>query len=176
MGTKKKTHLTFMFNFIGVMAGRGILSNPSLFDGTNKTTENVIQEWVNICNAKGNNVSFQTYHHHLVFMLEKVLPKRVRSVFNSLSTKTAVTESLADLFGIIPQPINSSNKVDCYFEDSYYKGQTNKVCDKCCKVKQNCSCLKFIYDSSENGKYFYDACDDDDSDGDMYLGNTLFDQ
>lgn len=159
------------------MAGRGLLINPSLFDGTNKTSVNVVQEWLNICNAAGDDVTFQTFHHHLVFMLEKVLPRRIRSSFNNLQTKMAVIESLAELLGIYPETISSnSRKVDCDYNDSFYKSlQMKKTCQKCSKIKYNCCCSKPIYDLSKNGKYFKEVCDED-SDGDMDLGITLFNE
>ncbi|KAJ9586026.1 hypothetical protein L9F63_020323 [Diploptera punctata] len=63
----------------GVMAARGILSNPAMFAGYATTPFTCVEDWIAI--SKQTNVSFQCFHHHLVFMLEKVLPKSKRLIF-----------------------------------------------------------------------------------------------
>ncbi|XP_023020597.1 dihydrouridine synthase 4 [Leptinotarsa decemlineata] len=107
----------------GIMVANGILSNPTLFSGTCYTTKNCIQDWLNICynstltmqsyqeelakpkltiSEKPNNLTFQCFHHHLVFMLEKVLPKRQRHFFNSLKTFSSVLQFIEEYFGLKP--------------------------------------------------------------------------
>lgn len=65
------------------MAARGLLQNPSLFQGYNETPVSCIKNWIEI--AVSTNLPFITFHHHLVFMLEKILPKSYRRKFNVLS-------------------------------------------------------------------------------------------
>lgn len=107
----------------GIMVANGILTNPTLFTGSSITTLDCVQNWLNICynstltqenyeketnnptnliKEKPYNLSFQVFHHHLVFMLEKVLPRRKRQIFNSLKTFSSVLQFLEDYFTIRP--------------------------------------------------------------------------
>jgi len=45
-------------------------------------------------------VGFQSFHQHLMFMLEGVMPKTDRRIFNSLSSTTAVIDYLNDYFDL----------------------------------------------------------------------------
>lgn len=108
------------------MVANGLLTNPTLFTGTNRTTLQCVQQWINICfnstldlnrfNAltkdatllrnipeKPPNLTFQCFHHHLVFMLEKVLPRQEKQTFNRLQKFCDVLEFLRNEFGIVPQ-------------------------------------------------------------------------
>lgn len=88
------------------MAARGILTNPALFAGYPVTPLACVQDWVTISTTAGT--SFQCFHHHLVFMLEKVLPKSERLIFNVIKTKELVLDFLAE-YGIVCQ----YDKKDC---------------------------------------------------------------
>lgn len=107
-------------NCDGVMVARGILTNPTLFSGTSQTTSDCIKKWLDICfntvqesfessinsfpeNNKPENLTFQCFHHHLVFMLEKVLPKKERLVFNNLHSFKDVVEFLRNKFDFEPE-------------------------------------------------------------------------
>ncbi|XP_017780158.1 PREDICTED: tRNA-dihydrouridine(20a/20b) synthase [NAD(P)+]-like isoform X2 [Nicrophorus vespilloides] len=86
----------------GVMVANSLLTNPMLFTGASKPTLNCVQKWINICynstvpmssysevtepkiSSRPLNLNFHCFHHHLVFMLEKILPKYKRRVFNKL--------------------------------------------------------------------------------------------
>ena len=103
------------------MVANGLLTNPTLFSGSNRTTSECVQKWVDIClGSRGNddyddefarnvtmekssNLTFQCFHHHLVFMLEKVLPKTKRRVFNNLQSFADVLDFLREHFGITPK-------------------------------------------------------------------------
>lgn len=109
----------------GVMVANAILTNPELFTGQTVTSLECVQNWVDLCYnstltlddyqkaSKLNlvrtiperpyNLTFQFFHHHLVFMLEKVLAKRQRRVFNNLKTFSSVLDFLEQTFGITPQ-------------------------------------------------------------------------
>uniref|UniRef100_A0A1B6M4W7 tRNA-dihydrouridine(20a/20b) synthase [NAD(P)+] n=1 Tax=Graphocephala atropunctata TaxID=36148 RepID=A0A1B6M4W7_9HEMI len=82
----------------GVMSARGILQNPALFAGHDKTPTSCVEEWVNLSLTSGLN--FVCFHHHLVFMVEKVMNKANRRVFNNLNTTASVVQYLVDYFGI----------------------------------------------------------------------------
>ncbi|XP_014261191.1 tRNA-dihydrouridine(20a/20b) synthase [NAD(P)+]-like [Cimex lectularius] len=112
-------------NCNGVMAAQGILQNPSLFSGESVTPISCVQDWVDI--ALHSDLQFQNFHHHLVFMLEKVLPKEIRRSFNKFTTIPEVTNCLVEHLNI---------KMDC-------------------NIKNDFSIAKLIYKESEScGKYF----------------------
>lgn len=85
----------------GVMAARGILTNPAMFAGYHQTPVECVEEWTTL--AKAMNVPFKCFHHHLVFMLEKVLPKQDRLIFNCLKDEQSVLQFLKDYFSIAPK-------------------------------------------------------------------------
>lgn len=98
------------------MAARGILTNPALFAGHCITPFACVQDWVTISTA---TTPFQCFHHHLVFMLEKVLPKSERLVFNVMKTKELVLDFLTD-YGISYQndtkECSSYGAIDCDYD------------------------------------------------------------
>lgn len=108
----------------GVMVANAILTNPELFTGQTVTSLECVQNWVDLCynstltldgyqKASVNlvrriperpyNLTFQFFHHHLVFMLEKVLVKKQRKIFNNLKTFSSVLDFLEQSLGITPQ-------------------------------------------------------------------------
>lgn len=111
-------------NCNGVMVANGLLTNPMLFSGVATTTINCIQNWLNICynstltveryeaelknpkftiQEKPHNLTFQCFHHHLVFMLEKILSKKDKNIFNNLRTFNDVLEFIEHRFHVKPQ-------------------------------------------------------------------------
>ncbi|CAG2063641.1 unnamed protein product, partial [Timema podura] len=82
----------------GVMAARGLLTNPAMFSGAVVTPVECVQQW--LCLTSVTETHFNTLHHHLVFMLEKVLPKPLRLEFNSLKTRKQVLDFLAEHLGV----------------------------------------------------------------------------
>ncbi|XP_058059729.1 tRNA-dihydrouridine(20a/20b) synthase [NAD(P)+]-like [Anopheles bellator] len=68
----------------GVMAARGILSNPALFSGSKSTPPECVARWLNICEQADTDMTFQCMHHHFSFMTESLLAKRERVVLNNL--------------------------------------------------------------------------------------------
>lgn len=87
-------------NCDAVMSARGILTNPALFSGYSVTPLNCVQDWLDITSTIPT--PFTCFHHHLVFMLEKILPKKNRMFFNNLHNKTSVLEFLKDTYGLKP--------------------------------------------------------------------------
>ena len=45
---------------------------------------------------------FQQFHQHLMLMLDGVLPRAERRVFNALSSTSAVVDFLRDGYGVTP--------------------------------------------------------------------------
>eukprot|EP00088_Acartia_fossae_P037153 TRINITY_DN3832_c0_g1_i1.p1 TRINITY_DN3832_c0_g1~~TRINITY_DN3832_c0_g1_i1.p1 ORF type:complete len:306 (+),score=26.26 TRINITY_DN3832_c0_g1_i1:324-1241(+) len=72
----------------GVMAARGLLENPAMYAGYDITPDSCVQDWLDIALNRGT--SYATFHHHLIYMLEKSLPKSERRLFNSLASTSAV--------------------------------------------------------------------------------------
>ncbi|XP_066905392.1 tRNA-dihydrouridine(20a/20b) synthase [NAD(P)+]-like isoform X2 [Halyomorpha halys] len=116
-------------NCKGVMAARGILQNPAMFAGMEKTPLCCIQDWVDLCSK--SDVQFQCYHHHLVFMLEKVLSKIERNTFNFLKTFDQVNNYLTEKLSInIPTAIKTK-KCQVEYSDiqdgSYFKSKISQT-------------------------------------------------
>ncbi len=84
----------------GVMAARGLLKNPAMFDCAGVTTTSVecIKEWTRIALECGT--PFTSFHHHLIYMCESLLPRAERRVFNSLASTAAVLDFLEEHFDI----------------------------------------------------------------------------
>lgn len=103
----------------GVMSARGILTNPALFSGHSTTPLTCVQDWLDITSAIPTE--FQCFHHHLVFMLEKILSKKDRVLFNSLQNKASVLEFLESYYNIKPNVSNSTELTRCNFSTSYVR-------------------------------------------------------
>lgn len=94
----------------GMMAARGMLANPAMFMGLSTTPIACVQEWVNISLDLGTN--FNCFHHHLVFMLEHVLSKEERRIFNCLKTQLQVLHFLSEHYQINYIPGRSGLNVE----------------------------------------------------------------
>ena len=57
----------------GVMAARGMLENPAMYSGPITTPASCIADWIHI--AMDIGTPFSTFHHHLIYMLEKTLSR-----------------------------------------------------------------------------------------------------
>jgi len=84
----------------GVMAARGLLDNPALFNSSypeSRTTPlSCVQQWLDIAAAAGDNLLFQCFHHHLTFMWSAQMKRDLRVQFNSLGTKEQVVDFLKE--------------------------------------------------------------------------------
>lgn len=79
------------------MAARGLLANPAMFTGYEETPLECIWDWVDISLEQGT--PFTCFHHHLIYMLERVSSQPERKVFNSLSSTAAVIDYLQNTYG-----------------------------------------------------------------------------
>lgn len=133
-------------NCDAVMSARSILTNPALFSGHSVTPFNCIQDWLDITSTIPTQ--FLCFHHHLVFMLEKILPKKSRIFFNNLQNKSDVLQFLDDTYGMKP-----NNNPDLF--------QLTECTFNIPTIKHN----------------KYDPMDNDDDDlNSNFLGNIFFEQ
>lgn len=94
----------FLFVWIcslGVMAARGLLANPAMFDGYEDTPLECVWDWVDIAVEQGT--PFTCFHQHLIYMLERVSSQPERKVFNSLSSTSAVIDYLQNTYGSVSE-------------------------------------------------------------------------
>lgn len=78
----------------GVMCARGLLENPAMFAGYDKTPIQCIRDWINICLETGT--TFGYFHSTLAQMLQNVLTKNERRYFNSLISSSSVIDFVND--------------------------------------------------------------------------------
>ena len=82
----------------GVMAARGMLENPAMYTGALTTPASCISDWIRIAIEIGT--PFTTFHHHLIYMLEKSLSRSERKYFNPLASTASVIQILEEKYGI----------------------------------------------------------------------------
>lgn len=80
----------------GVMSARGILANPAMYAGFEHTPVQCVYDWLDISTSLGS--PFQCFHHHLIYMMDKLLNRAERRVFNSLASTSAVMEFIKENF------------------------------------------------------------------------------
>lgn len=91
----------------GVMAARGLLTNPAMFSGVTETPLQCVQRFVRICVESG--ASFSCMHHHLTYMLERSMPRALRRNFNMLNSPAAVLDFLREQLDVnVAQPAAST--------------------------------------------------------------------
>lgn len=81
----------------GVMAARGLLSNPAMFAGYSSCPVAVIRDWLEL--SLNTGCAFQHMHYHLAQMLEGLLPRADRRLFGALSSTGAILDFLLDRLG-----------------------------------------------------------------------------
>ncbi|XP_014363359.2 tRNA-dihydrouridine(20a/20b) synthase [NAD(P)+]-like [Papilio machaon] len=144
-------------NCNGVMAASGLLVNPALFSGAKTTPVSCVKLWMDIKNKYKDKITFQCYHHHLVFMLEKVLSRQQKQVFNNLSTFESVDQFLiTNLLPLcdwdLPVKYDIGDFIECQYSDEITLKHSSK-CRTCGKSICYCICSKYDYDTS-SGSYF----------------------
>ncbi|KAL5279373.1 DUS4L family protein [Megaselia abdita] len=130
-------------NCDGVMAASGLLTNPSLFDDEGMTSLECIQDWVNIASSAKDNLQFNTFHHHLTFMLEKQMKSKTRVLFNNFTKKEEVFGFLEENFGV------KAEDKDCleeYFDFSSDDRYMNSRAVEREKIQ--------LWDEKKEGKFF----------------------
>ncbi|XP_013187714.2 tRNA-dihydrouridine(20a/20b) synthase [NAD(P)+]-like [Amyelois transitella] len=160
----------------GVMAASGLLTNPALFSGANTTPLNCVKQWIDLKNQMKDRITFQCYHHHLVFMLEKVLSKQQKRIFNHLGSFETVDDYLdRNILGSINCTNECSNCsldefVTCDFPEEITLKHAKK-CRCCARSVTYCVCKKYDYDASD-GSFFLTYVDTNDEN----VGLNIFDE
>ncbi|KAH7974343.1 hypothetical protein HPB49_014272 [Dermacentor silvarum] len=67
----------------GVMAARGMLDNPAMFSGFKHTPVQCVEDWLQLSAELGCPLT--QFHHHLMFMLDHVLSRSEKRIFNALT-------------------------------------------------------------------------------------------
>ena len=110
----------------GMMSARAVLANPGLWDSHLDTPLSCVQDWINIHHRQGDKMTFQNFHHHLVFMTENLMTRSERSHFNDLSKKQQCLDFLKEKFSMEPQHIEFPVNTECIYDDSSYKSLINQ--------------------------------------------------
>lgn len=166
--------------FDGIMSARGILSNPGLYAGHDSTPIHCVQDWINIADCVGDALTFQCFHHHLTFMMEKMMRRRVRVQFNNFTTKGQVLSFLEENYHIRPQPLsyegpNVGEPIVCEFDDSNYLERI-KQSELHEEEEQRIRAEREQYNSgATDGKYFRSKMISDCDNGLDFMESTLFD-
>ncbi|XP_062563746.1 tRNA-dihydrouridine(20a/20b) synthase [NAD(P)+]-like [Armigeres subalbatus] len=109
-------------NCDGVMSARGMLSNPALYAGVDRTPLECVQRWLDITAQADTDITFQAMHHHLTFMAESLLTKEQRIVFNNMTKdKSRVYDFFREHFQLESQPCRHPPKLVCSFADEEYR-------------------------------------------------------
>lgn len=139
----------------GVMAASGILSNPAMFSGADRTPWSVIKMWMDLKNRGSDRITFQIYHHHLVFMLEKVLSKQQKLIFNHLSSFEDVDQYLSEFIESIDNvPVLQNDElIVCEFDDKITSRHSAK-CRGCSKSLYYCICSDKYDCNTVDGSFF----------------------
>lgn len=149
----------------GVMAASGILTNPALFSGAHRTPLSCVKLWQTLKDKDNQRITFQCYHHHLVFMLEKVLTKQQKQVFNHLSTFESVDEYLNKYLeatdNVLDYRYNLDDFILCDFPDEITLKHSSK-CRSCSKSICYCICSKYDYNNTD-GNFFTSHIESKDS-------------
>ncbi|KAM5172745.1 tRNA-dihydrouridine(20a/20b) synthase [NAD(P)+]-like isoform 1-T3 [Mantella aurantiaca] len=82
----------------GVMVARGLLANPAMFAGYEETPLTCIEDWIDI--ALEHGTPFTCFHHHLMYMMERLTSKQEKRIFNVLSSTSAVLDYLKGMYGV----------------------------------------------------------------------------
>ncbi|XP_067625567.1 tRNA-dihydrouridine(20a/20b) synthase [NAD(P)+]-like [Eurosta solidaginis] len=120
----------------GVMAARGLLSNPTLFNeycGEAETSMECVQQWLDIATRAGDHIHFQCFHHHLTFMWSSHMKRKLRLEFNNFTSKQQIFDFFEERYGLKPHTESYSSPLEytkCIYPQIKYDGvQVNKSSD-----------------------------------------------
>ncbi|OWA54768.1 tRNA-dihydrouridine(20a/20b) synthase [NAD(P)+]-like [Hypsibius exemplaris] len=71
----------------GIMVARGLLRNPTMFTGTEKTSFAVMREWIAMFEGETDYLAWSECHHHLLRMLQPYIAKEELGEFSALEKR-----------------------------------------------------------------------------------------
>uniref|UniRef100_A0AAG5CV90 tRNA-dihydrouridine(20a/20b) synthase [NAD(P)+] n=1 Tax=Anopheles atroparvus TaxID=41427 RepID=A0AAG5CV90_ANOAO len=138
----------------GVMAARGILSNPAMFAGDMRTPVGCVKRWLSICQQADTDITYQCMHHHFSFMSESLLPKQRRVQLNNLAKdKDKVYDFIrthipVDSVGNVD--IDHPSKISCCYSETNFRKRLAEKGEKAETGSVGCA-----YDSeASDGNFF----------------------
>lgn len=165
----------------GIMSARAILSNPGLFAGHSSTPIECVQDWVNLAEAVGDAITFQCFHHHLTFMMEKMMRRLARVQFNNFTTKEEVLMFLEQHSGIVPHALceldvaapDIGQHIRGVFDETNHKARLKNIE---LKEEERLQLERQLYDSAASeGKFFRSKMDGNCDNGLDFMESSLFD-
>lgn len=163
----------------GVMSARGILSNPALFAGHDATPLECVQHWIDLVVAVGDAITFQCFHHHLTFMMDKLMSRKVRVEFNDFTRKEQVLAFLAERYGLRPRALKETGPrpgewVEPQFDESAFQERLQQVRQDELELERQKKRELYSSEATE-GKYFRSQAVTDDDEEDDLNCSDLFD-
>ncbi|XP_034473484.1 tRNA-dihydrouridine(20a/20b) synthase [NAD(P)+]-like [Drosophila innubila] len=136
----------------GVMAARGLLANPALFNSdyplATATPRACVEQWLDIAELAGDHLLFQCFLHHLSFMWSNQMKRILRVQLNSLNSKSQVLEFLDEHCDLRPSVANSTPPV--YTNCTYNHFTPPKHSRHLAAEAEEKSC----WDAASDGKFF----------------------
>lgn len=78
----------------GIMSARGLLENPALFAGFDRTPWEAVERYIELAISYGSCHAIM--HHHLVSMMQSILPNSFARHFNTLSSIPSVLDFVSN--------------------------------------------------------------------------------
>lgn len=141
----------------GVMAARSILANPTLFCGKYESTPiECVQDWLDISAGTDKPMAFQFWHHHLTFMMEKLVRRKQRVVLNSFTRRHNVEEFLEENFNLRAKPMDLPPNIECVYDETNFRDRLRQL-----KIGAAQRARNEYSAVNTPGKFFLEKVDDD---------------
>lgn len=128
-----------------------------------------LQDWIDIVHAN-RDVTFQCFHHHLSFMMEKMLKRKQRVEFNQYLNKDQVYDFLEQHYNVIPDRSKNGAPIVCQYDESKFRERLKE---------HDIETKRIEYNSGNNkGKFFESRLqkdeESDSDDGLNFMDSNIF--